>query len=225
MLSIPLQNIKTIVLQSYKVRIFAYDVLFKIKPLKIRMITISTIKRILIITLLMLLPMQTLIAEGEVDIKSIKVSAEKKYLYHVNGTVSFQLSDTLQRALIQGVKLNATINYTLGKHRWWWNSARLISKTSYQLKYHSLTKHYVLKNTKNDQQWSFSNLPSALKQMGKIENHPLPLLPTAIDSGDYYLFIRAKIGITSSSLPLKVQSYFKSSKNHIKSEGILWALP
>ncbi len=175
--------------------------------------------------LLLLLPVQQLIADGEVDIQSIKISAEQPYQYEVNGSVSFQLPETLQKALTHGVKLNANIDYTLGKHRWWWNSARLISRTTYELKYHSLSKHYVLKKKNSNQHWSFSNLPSALKQMGKIEKHQLPKLPTAIDDGDFYLFIRAKVGVASSSLPLKIQSYFKSSKYHIKSEGVLWALP
>lgn len=169
--------------------------------------------------------MQSLIADGQVEIESIKVSAGKNNHYQVNGVVSFQLSETLQEALTHGVKLNATINYTLGKHRWWWNSARLISRTNYELKYHALTKHYILKKKSSNQRWNFSNLPSALKQMGKIEKHELPVLPTSINDGDYYLFVRAKVGVASRSLPLKIQSYFSDSKYHIQSEGVLWALP
>ncbi|MEE9302300.1 MAG: DUF4390 domain-containing protein [Thiotrichaceae bacterium] len=176
--------------------------------------------------LLLLLPMQNVMADGEVDIQSINVSATKSYHYKVDGSVSFKLSETLQKALAHGVKLNASIDFTLGQHRvWWWNSSRLISRISYQLKYHALTKHYVLKRKNSDQHWSFSTLPAALKQMGKIEKHPLPALTSVIDEGSYYLYVRAKVGVASQSLPLKIQSYFKSNKYHTKSEGVLWALP
>jgi hypothetical protein len=192
------------------------------------MISLVTIPRILAILLLLLLP-KALVAggsKGEVDIQSINISATKSYQYKADGTISFQLSDTLQKALTHGVKLQATIDFTLGQHRsWWWNSARRISRISYELKYHSLSKHYVLKRENSDQHWSFSNLPSALKQMGKIKNHKLPTLTSVIDEGDYYLYIRAKVGVEPRSLPLKIQSYFNSSKYHTKSEGVLWALP
>ncbi len=190
------------------------------------MIPSKNIKKILLITLLLLLPLQKVMANGQVDIQSIKVTAVKSYQYKADGIVSFQLTDTLQRALTHGVKLDASIDFTLGQHRvWWWNSSRLISRISYELKYHALTKHYVLKRKNSDQHWSFSNLPAALKQMGRIENHQLPTLTPVIDDGSYYFYIRAKVGVESRSLPLKIQSYFKSSKYHTKSEGVLWALP
>ena len=190
------------------------------------MLSFFHIHRILAVLVLLISPYTVFADGGEVDITSINITATPPYHYKVSGTVTFKLAETLQQALLHGVKLDASIDFTLGQHRlWWWNSSRQLSRLSYELKYHSLSKHYLLKKKDSDQHWSFSNLPSALKQMGKIENHILPTLTPVIDDGSYYLYVTAQVGVKSRSLPLKIQSYFKSSKYHAKSEGVLWALP
>lgn len=181
---------------------------------------------IIILALLLLLPYQTTIAAGNIEIKSLKLSNSGNYRYKAEGTMSIQLSKSLQKALTHGVKLRANIDFTLGKHRdWWWNSARHISRISYQLNYHALSKHYILKRLDKEQHWSFSTLPAALKQIGKIENHLLPPLNANIENGKYYIYVAANLTTETMSLPLKIQSYFKSNKYLIESEGVLWALP
>lgn len=165
-------------------------------------------------------------SNGDIDIQSINISLVGKNQYKANAAIDFQLSKTLIKALTHGVALKTHIDFNLGKHRsWWWNSNNRVSRITYILKYHSLSKHYVLEKVNSDQHWNFSNLPLALKQMGRVQNHSLPKLPLEIKDGKHYLYITAKVSSESRSLPFKIQSYLTNSKYQVKSEGVLWALP
>ena len=163
---------------------------------------------------------------GDIDIQSINISLVSEQQYKANATIDFHLSKTLVKALTHGVPLKTHIDFNLGKHRsWWWNSKNRVSRITYILKYHSLSKHYVLERINSDRRWNFSSLPLALKQMGIIQNHMLPKLPASIKKGNHYLYVTAKVTSESRSLPFKIQSYLTNSKYQIKSEGVLWALP
>ncbi len=179
-----------------------------------------------LLLLLSLFSVQVLAQSGKVDIKAFKATALDNNQYVVNATISFQLSETQQQALLHGVKLNVNIDMALGEHRvWWWNSLKLVSRISYELKYHALSKHYIVKQLNMDKHWSFTSLPSALKYIGKVEDYRLPAFHENIQDGQHYLYLAAKIDVETRSLPLKIQSYFKNSKYYAESEGVLWALP
>lgn len=181
----------------------------------------------LVLALLFLVPLPRAYATGYAEIQNIKFVNTGDYRYKADGVIAFRLTNSLQQALLHGVKLRVNIDFFLGKHRiWWWNSSQHLSRISYQLSYHALSKHYVLKRLGNKpMHWNFSTLPAALKQMGKIKQHVLPALNSKVESGQYYFYVKAGITTENLSLPLRVQSYFKSNKYRLESEGFLWALP
>lgn len=163
---------------------------------------------------------------GDIDIESLKVVKVDKNQYVANARIAFHLTDIQQQALLHGVKLYASIDFALGRHNvWWWNSLKLLSRIRYEIKYHALSKHYILTRLDTDTHKSFSSLPAALKQMGIVEDYRLPVLPNDIQDGQHYLYLAAKVNIESTSLPLKIQSYFRNSKYYSESTGVIWALP
>ncbi len=170
--------------------------------------------------------MQVIASRGHIEIESFMVSALGDNQYSIDAQISFKLSEKQQQALLHGVKLNTNIDIALGQHRsWWWNSLKLISRIRYQLSYHALSKHYILKHLDTDTHKSFSSLPAALKQMGKVTDYALPVLSDDIKDGKHYLYMAAKIDAESRSLPIKIQSYIINSKYYSESTGVIWALP
>ena len=207
-----------------------YFLLLSMPPMwHIRFRVFSAVRNIIILPLFMvLLTLNTSRAEasGDIDIQSININLVGEQQYKANATIDFHLSETLVKALTHGVPLKTHIDFNLGRHRsWWWNSTVRVSRITYKLKYHSLSKHYILEKTNSDQHWNFSSLPLALKQMGIIQNHLLPKLPANIKDGNHYLYMTARVTSESRSLPFKIQSYLTNSKYQIESEGVLWALP
>lgn len=195
-----------------------------LKSLRIR-IPVSMIQSLVFVSFF-IFSTQAAEVEVEVDIKNINVTLIGGNSYKVNGDIIFELTDTLREALIHGVTLKSDIDFNLGEHRsWWWNSSKTISTLGYELKYHALSKHYILDRVNTKQHWTFSNLPIALKQMGRLREHRLPVLPAKINDGNHYIYITATIGAEIRGLPFKIQNYLRGSKYQIKSEGVLWALP
>jgi len=162
---------------------------------------------------------------GGIDIRGFTLESDTKKEHQANMFVEFRLSDDMKNALTHGVQLKASIYFTLGKHRsWWWNAKNNLPSISYNLKYHALTKHYVLTRLDEKQHWTFSTLGAALQQMGRVINHPLPTLKNISPDDNHYLFIQARVAAQTLKLPLKIQSYF-NKKYKLESEGILWSLP
>lgn len=162
--------------------------------------------------------------DGHIDITTFNAKKMEKY-YVMNAVVMYQLSTDLHNALSHGVRVNSYLNVYLGKHRsWWWNSSEKVAQITFQLRYHSLSKQYILTRKDTDQSWNFRSLPRALKQMGEIKQYALLKVLGELAGDNYYLYAQASLSAQKLSFPLRVQSYF-SNKYVMESEGVLWFLP
>jgi len=163
--------------------------------------------------------------EGGIDIRNFTLKIDKNGTQQASMFVDYRLPSTMRDALTHGIPLTAQVDFTLRKHRsWWWNTSEKLLDIRFQLKYHSLSKHYVLTRLDTEQHWSFSTLGGALQQMGKIFQQPLPQLENIDIDEHYYLFVQAILAAETLNLPLKFQSYF-NKKYQLESEGILWSFP
>jgi len=170
--------------------------------------------------------------EGSIDIRSftldtkeVVTEAKKNMIQHASMFVDYRPSKAMRKALTHGIPLIAKVNFTLGQHHsWWWNTSNKLLEIHFQLKYHALSKHYVVTRLATGKHWSFSTLGGALQQMGKIRRQPLPQLQTIEVDENYYLFVQATLAAKSINLPLKIQSYF-NNEYQLESEGVLWSFP
>lgn len=159
-----------------------------------------------------------------IDFKDFKLFGNPSN-FQINTRVEFQLTDYLRNALTNGVVLNARIQFRLGKHRsWWFNEDTPLLTVSYQLKYHALSRHYLLSKNDTNEHWNFSNLPSALRKLGELRKYSLPDISSSLGDGEYYIIAAADIAPASLGLPLRIQSLF-SDQYQLTSEGVLWPLP
>ncbi|HHL18833.1 MAG TPA: DUF4390 domain-containing protein [Thiothrix sp.] len=154
---------------------------------------------------------------GSIDIRSFtlrtvkntgKEEAEGNAIRKASMFVEYRLSKAMRKALTRGIPLIAKVNFTLGQHHsWWWNTSNELLDIRFQLKYHALSKHYIVTRLDTEKHWSFSTLGGALQQMGKITEQPLPQLKNIKVDENYYLFVQATLAAKSIDLPLKLQSY------------------
>ncbi|MGB1311331.1 MAG: DUF4390 domain-containing protein [Leucothrix sp.] len=146
-------------------------------------------------------------------------------VYLVSAQIDYQLSPYLEQALLNGIVLNSSIRVVLVKPRnWWWNQAETLSVINYELKYHSLSRHFLLTRVDTSENWNFRSLTAALRKMGGVVNHRLPALPQTIHDGGHLLYLSAVLSPATLRLPLKIQSIF-SSQYSMSSEVIQWPLP
>lgn len=148
-----------------------------------------------------------------------------KSVYLVSAQVDFKLSPYLEQALLNGVLLNVNTFIGLGERRdWWWNETQTLSTINYQIKYHALSRHFLLTRNDTNENWNFRSLSTALRKMGSVTNYKLPPLSKRIKKGNHYLFMNIRLSPATLRLPLRIQSLF-SSQYSMASEVVSWPLP
>ncbi len=146
-------------------------------------------------------------------------------VYLVSAQIDYKLSPYLEQALLNGIVLNSTTRMVLVKpSNWWWNQAESLSTLNYQLKYHALSRHFLLTRSDTNENWNFRSLNTALRKMGSVVNHQLPSLPKTIHEGGHSIYLSSVLSPATLRLPLKIQSIF-SSQYSMSSEVIKWPLP
>lgn len=174
------------------------------------------------IFLLLLLPLAAI--ADEIGFKDFKLLG-KPSKYQVLTRVEFNLSDYLHRALLNGVSLKTRVQFRLREHQsWWFDKDISLLTIHYELKYHALSRHYLLSRNDTNEHWNFTTLPSALRKLGELRKYELPRIKAPLKSGKYSLFAISDMTPATLRLPLRVQSFF-SDKFKLTSEGILWPLP
>ncbi len=175
--------------------------------------------------LLALLLLPSGVMAGSIYFKDFKVQGNTKG-FQVNTRVEFVLTDYLSKALQNGVTLNARVQFRLGQHRsWWFNRDTSLLTVNYQLKYHALSRHYLLSRNDTNEHWNFSNISAALRKLGEIRKYSLPDISSSLnEENEYYIFAIADMVPATLNLPLRIQSIF-SDQYSLTSEGVLWPLP
>ena len=187
----------------------------------------TAIARLLIKPLLLLaLLTQLAFAEEGIFFKrhSIHQVDSINNVYLVSAQIDFQLTPYLEQALMNGVVLTTGIYIGLGERRsWWWNKTDSLSSINYQLKYHALSRHFLLTRNDTNENWNYRSLSTALRSMGSIVNYKLPGLSMNTLDGNHYLFMGVRLSPSTLRLPLKIQSLF-SDKYSLSSEVVSWPL-
>jgi len=179
----------------------------------------------LMIAFLMTLSQSVLAAR--VDFKDFKLIGSPPS-YQVQARVTFELTNHLRNALLKGVALKARIQFRLGEHRsWWFNRDTSLKTIHFNLKYHALSRHYLLTRLDTHEHWNFTSLSAALRKLGELRRYTLPKINISaetLEEDDYYLFGIADIIPDTLKLPLRIHSIF-SDEYSLTSEGVLWPLP
>lgn len=166
-------------------------------------------------------------AQGSLTIEVFKVQpvVTKTNTYKVQANLKYQLTDHLSQALLNGITLKSNLQFFYGEHRnWIWDKSTSLANLNFQLKYHALSRHYLLSRNDTNESWNFNNLPSALRKMGEIRNYELPRLPGSHRNNHNYIVAVAHFRPSTLNLPLRVQSYL-SDDYSLTSKEARWPFP
>lgn len=131
-----------------------------------------------------LLLLLTLGSTASLAVENFRVSTAKVSKvgngFTLNAQIEYPLTARVIEALDHGVPITFQQQLRLiraipilGKY-WQWQSTRWQTTLSYQLRYHPLSKQYVLLTLDTRKQRNFPSLETALFELGKIQNFNLP---------------------------------------------------
>lgn len=145
-------------------------------------------------------------------------------VYYLDAQVSYVLSEAATDALGNGVELVFAFEIEILKPSWgWWNEEFASLAQRYSIRYHALSRQYVLNNINTGEQSNFKSLEDLTFQLGNM--HHVPLLDRQVVPESEALFIktRARLEIDSLPIPLRPVAYF-SSEWRLKSDWSVWPL-
>jgi len=145
-------------------------------------------------------------------------------VYHLDAQFSYELSPEARKALLSGVQLTLVLDIEVYRKRWYWWDAKIANITQrYLLKYHMLTKRFVLKWLNTGVQKNYSALRGALNELESIKNFPL-LDSQLVDANEVYsVALQTYLDIEALPPPLRPVAYF-SQEWHLSSERFLCLL-
>lgn len=148
----------------------------------------------------------------------------KEGVYHLNARLDLQLGDEMREALRNGVPLVFVLELEILEPRFKWLNREVAHvQQRYELRYHALSRQYMLTNLNTGIQSAFHNLDFALSKLSYIEN--LPLLDADVIEGrdDVLARLRIRLDVGKLPLPLKIRAYTSHSW-HTTSNWVRWAL-
>ncbi|CAA6820260.1 MAG: Unknown protein [uncultured Thiotrichaceae bacterium] len=140
----------------------------------------------------------------------------------------YHLTKYLRDSLRNGITLRSETRFDLMWHSdWWWNKTQTLDRVVSELKYHALTGQYQLVNKTTNANWNFSNLATALQQLGRLDKYKLPALPESAFTGDAAIYIESRLEPRASEslgVSAKLAALFSNEKHELISQGVMWPL-
>jgi len=160
---------------------------------------------------------------GDAQIREVRTLLSDG-VYRLGARIDFDLNETLQQALQNGVPLVLELRIEVIREReWLWSERAAHLRQRFGLQYHALTRRYLVDNYSTDVQYSFLELEEALDYIGNI--YDLPLIDANLLSPEhtYWVRMRADLDIESLPTPVRLWAYLGSDWS-LESEWHQWPL-
>ena len=144
-------------------------------------------------------------------------------IYHLSSTIRYPLGSELTEALHQGVVIPIKVIVEVYRlNRYLPKTEIAFLKQRYELRFHALTRQYVVTNHNSSVSDNYSSLAHALQHLGEIKNLPVIDQNLLEERAEYRLRIRAAINTGQLAIPLRLTSYFYGPW---RNESEWWDLP
>ena len=142
----------------------------------------------------------------------------------LDAEVAYELNSEVRDALVNGIPLVFEIEVQV-KSLQSWRLDKVVSTTvkTHVLKYHALSKQYVLNNLENGDSDSFPDLESVLLHQGRVTAMYIAEVDEVDKQGNYIVQLRSRLLTSKLPLPLRMKSYF-SPKWRLDSGWYEWPL-
>ncbi len=128
---------------------------------------------------------------------------------NVDCRIKYVLDDKIKAAISNGIEVSFILDIELRMEREFWldTSVAELSR-EFRIKYHALSKQYVMIDTENGHERSFPDLFSAFFFIGHLRNNHLASIDILELDKQYYVRARARLQAEKLPLPLRIKSYF-----------------
>ena len=128
---------------------------------------------------------------------------------NIDCKVRYAVDEAVKAALSNGIEVSFTLELQLQRNQANWLDTTIASlMREFRLKYHALSKQYVLIEVEQEYERSFPDLYSAFSYMGQLHNIVLANIDVLELNQIYYVRARARLVSENLPLPLRIKSYF-----------------
>lgn len=132
-------------------------------------------------------------------------------VYQLNAQFNLHFPKAAREALDSGVPLTIEVEIEVLRARWYWNDRIARLSQRYKLRFHALTRRYIVNNVNSGAQLTFTTLGDALASLSRLQGFPMldqRLLP---DQGRYLTRLRVSLDFRTLPLPLRTLAYVSPS--------------
>ncbi|MCB1947766.1 MAG: DUF4390 domain-containing protein [Burkholderiales bacterium] len=158
---------------------------------------------------------------GSIQVRSFKLTAvDAGFSVDIDSTI--ELNPTLEQALEKGIVLYFVNKFTLVEPRWYWFDKEVARiKTRVGLRYHALTRRYILSD--NTFSRNYSTLKDALVALQRLRDHPLTIYHELKPNVQYNATLRLWLDLTRMPKPFQVEALGSSAWN-LSSDRLEWQM-
>lgn len=145
-------------------------------------------------------------------------------VYHLDARIHYGFNAPVLEALESGVPITVEVEIeVVHPRRWIWNETVYSLSQRYRIRYHALTRQYLVTNLNSDVQLSYPTRAAALRAMGTIRDLPI-LDRRLLKVGERYQGqLRASIVLSALPSPLRVWAYLSRAWRQ-ESDWYTWPL-
>ncbi len=145
-------------------------------------------------------------------------------VYYLNADLRLRLSDAVIEAVDSGVSVVFELQIEVVSPRsWWWDETVYALSQRYRLKFHALTRQYVVTNLNSGVQQTYPTRTAAIIALSTVTDLPI-LDRSALKVGYVYLGrMRVRLAVENLPSPLRIWAYLSSDWDLV-SDWYQWPL-
>ena len=142
----------------------------------------------------------------------------------LDAEIAYELNSEVREALINGIPLMFQVEVqVVALKDWRWNKVISSVVKTHTLKYHALSKQYILENHESGERDSYPDLESVLTQQGRLSAMYIAETDYLDEKEQHVVQLRSRLLSNKLPLPLRMKSYF-SPKWRLSSGWYEWPL-
>ncbi|MDH3608426.1 MAG: DUF4390 domain-containing protein [Gammaproteobacteria bacterium] len=142
----------------------------------------------------------------------------------LDAEIAYELNSEVREALINGIPMVFQVEVQIvALQKWLWDKVIITTVKTHLLKYHILSKQYVLENLETGESVSFPDLESVLSKQGSVSAMYIAETDYLKEKENYVVQLRSRLLSSELPLPLRMKSYF-SPKWRLDSGWYQWPL-
>lgn len=129
----------------------------------------------------------------------------------LDARISYRLNETVVEALRNGIPMQFQQEVQVQiLRKWLWNRTVSSVRQTHALKYHALSKQYILEDLNRAVTEVFPDLDSALMRQGRIHAMYIGEADSLNRERPHVVQLRSRLLVAKLPLPLRMESYFSS---------------